>query len=286
MSQLQRTWLTIDCDDFRHVPANQGHPTRSKGDLKNTKKDLSGQFIAGMKGFERWMRSHNHPVSLFVIADLFESNQFSDWISSIVNIFSERITIGCHGLSHRSWSAWPEDYDGFKQALTEATRIIKQRVGENWRPWFRAPGGYIAPWMAKVIAESGFTVDTSINPSWMVKKKTGKGNNWKMVRESISKNKLIEREWLNMWSLPVNGPALSLFPLSIISKMAWKKLPPILSIEQALDAPNNPDFILSTVYWHLLDHGRKNGNWTPPIPNRIFSLGINQRNTESLKTVN
>ena len=89
-----------------------------------------------------------------------------------------------------------------------------------------------------------------------------------------------------MWSLPVNGPALSLFPLSIISKMAWKKLPSILSIDQALEAPNNPDFTLSTVYWHLLDHGRKNGNWTPPIPNRIFSLGTNQRNTESLKTAN
>lgn len=283
---MQRTWLTIDCDDFRHVPAHQGHPTRSKGDLKNTSKDLSEQFIAGMEGFESWMRSHNHPVSLFIIADLFESEQFSDWISSILDIFSNRITIGCHGLSHRSWSAWPEDNDGFKQALSEATRIIKQRAGENWRPWFRAPGGYIAPWMAKVIAESGFTVDTSINPSWLVKKKTGKGNNWKMVRESISRNNLIEREWLNMWGLPVNGPALSLLPLSIISKMAWKKLPSILSIEQSLDAPSNSDFTLSTVYWHLLDHGRKNGNWAPPIPNRIFSSGIIQRNTESLKTAN
>jgi len=286
VNQLHRTWLTIDCDDFRHVPANQGHPTRSKGNLSNAPNVLSEQFIAGMEGFEIWMNSHNHPVTLFIIADLFESSHFSDWVSSIINHYSNRLTIGCHGLSHRSWSAWPEDYDGFKQALAEATRIIKQRVGENWRPWFRAPGGYIAPWMARAISESGFTVDTSINPSWIVKKKAGKGNNWRKVRESISKNNLIEREWLNMWSLPVNGPALSLFPLSIISKMAWKKLPLILSINQALEAPSNPKFNLSTVYWHLLDHGRDNGNWAPPIPSRIFSLENNNENTESLKTAN
>ncbi len=282
---MERTWLTIDCDDFRHLPIQQGHPTRSKSNLEISATDLSQQFIAGMLGFENWMKNHNHPVTLFVIADLFDSPHFTEWLNSILSNFSDRITIGCHGLSHRSWSAWPEDYDGFKQALTEATAKIKNRVGENWRPWFRAPGGYIAPWMAKAIVESGFTVDSSINPSWLVKKKTGKGNNWKKVRKSISSTDLIEREWLNMWSLPVNGPALSMFPLSIISKMAWKKLPLILTTQQALEAPSNSEFILSTVYWHLLDHGRKNGNWTPPLPNKIF-LSNKTKNTESLKTAN
>jgi len=286
VSRLERTWLTIDCDDFRHVPANQGHPTRSRGHSKHSTNDLSEQFIAGMAGFENWMKSHNHPVTLFVIADLFESVHFTEWICSILTHFSNRITIGCHGLSHRSWSAWPEDSDGFKQALLTSSEIIKQKAGAHWRPWFRAPGGYIAPWMARVIADCDFTVDSSINPSWLVKRKAGKGNNWQEVRDSIADSKLIEREWLNKWGLPINGPALSLFPLSIISKMAWKKLPSILSIEQALDAPNNPDFTLSTVYWHLLDHGRQKGTWTPPIPSRILSSKNNQRNTESLKTAN
>ena len=285
MSQLERTWLTVDCDDFRHVPGQQGHPTRSKKNLEISTAELSQQFIAGMEGFGNWMKSHNHPVTLFVIADLFDSPHFTNWLSELLSTFSLRITIGCHGLSHRSWSAWSEDYDGFKQALFEATKIIKKRVGKNWRPWFRAPGGYIAPWMARAIAESGFTVDTSINPSWLVKRKTGEGNDWGKVRESISKANLIEREWLNMWSLPVNGPALSIFPLSIISKIAWKKLPSILTTQQALEAPSNSEFKLSTVYWHLLDHGRKNGHWSPPIPNKIFVNG-ETKNTESLKTAN
>ena len=286
MNQLNHTWLTIDCDDIRHVPKVQGHPTRSNSKVSSSREKLSQQFISGMNGFENWMDKHLSPVTLFIIADMFESKVFSKWVDSILNKYGDRITIGCHGLTHRSWSAWPEDSAGFSIALNKATEIIKQNVGKNWRPWFRAPGGYIAPWMAKVIAKSGYTVDSSINPSWLVRKKAGKGNNWKKVRESIVDSKIIEREWLNKWGLPVNGPALSLFPLSIIAKTAWRQIPPILSVTQALSAPENPSFNIDTIYWHILDHGRKNGNWSPPIPKSRFSMNINRSNTESLKTVN
>lgn len=272
MNQLRHTWLTIDCDDIRHVPKNQGHPSRSNPNTTNSREELSSQFRRGMIGFEKWMETHQSPVTLFIIADMFESEEFSEWVSSTIVKFSDRITVGCHGLTHRSWSAWPEDPSGFSTALRQASEIIQHNVGENWRPWFRAPGGYIAPWMAKVIAESGFTVDTSINPSWLVKKKAGKGNNWSKVRQSFDKNHIIEREWLNKWSLPVNGPALSIFPLSIIAKLAWRKIPRILSVKQALTAPENPSFNITTVYWHILDHSRKNGNWSPPISKHILSL--------------
>lgn len=286
MNQLNHTWLTIDCDDVRHVPKVQGHPTRSNSNGVGPTEKLSEQFIRGMNGFENWMDKHQSPITLFIIADMFESKQFSQWIASILNKYGDRVTVGCHGLTHRSWSAWPEDIGGFSTALSQATEIIKQHTGTNWRPWFRAPGGYIAPWMAEVIAKSGFTVDSSINPSWLVKKKAGKGNSWYDVRKSIYDNAIIEREWLNKWNLPVNGPALSLFPLSLIAKRAWRKIPPILSVKDALNAPENKSVQLATVYWHILDHGRKNGNWSPPIPNSRFSLNINRSNTESLKTVN
>lgn len=286
MNQLNHTWLTIDCDDIRHVPKVQGHPTRSNSKTPSSTEKLSRQFISGMNGFENWMDKHLSPVTLFIIADMFESKEFSKWVDSIITKYGDRITIGCHGLTHRSWSAWSEDSAGFSIALEKATEIIIQHVGKNWRPWFRAPGGYIAPWMAKVIAQHGYTVDSSINPSWIVKKKSGKGNNWKKVREAIIDSQIIEREWLNKWGLPVNGPALSLFPLSIIAKTAWRQIPPILSVKQALTAPENPSFNITTIYWHILDHGRKNGNWSPPIPNSRFSLNINRSNTESLKTVN
>lgn len=286
MNQLYNTWLTIDCDDIRHVPKNQGHPTRSNFDVEGTREQLSQQFRSGMIGFENWMETHQSPVTLFIIADMFESKEFSEWIELILNKFSDRITVGCHGLTHRSWSAWPEDITGFSTALRQASSILQTNVGKNWRPWFRAPGGYIAPWMAKVIAENGFTVDSSINPSWLLKKKTGKANNWDKVRQSFVADKIIEREWLNKWGLPVNGPALSIFPLSIIAKIAWKKLPPVLNIKQAHNAPSEPEFKLTTVYWHILDHGRKKGNWSPPIPNSKFSLKNEQRITESLKTAN
>ena len=272
MTQLYHTWLTIDCDDIRHVPKNQGHPTRSNSKTVDSSKLLSEQFRNGMNGFDKWMETHQFPVTLFIIADMFESDEFSKWMGSNITKFGDRITVGCHGLTHRSWSAWPEDVSGFSKALNRASEIIQQNVGDNWRPWFRAPGGYIAPWMAKVIAQSGFTVDTSINPSWVVKKKSGKGNNWGHVRDSIKQNGIVEREWLNKWGLPVNGPALSLFPLSIIAKIAWKKIPPVLSIQQSSVAPEDSAINLTTVYWHILDHSRKNGSWGPPLPKHILSL--------------
>ncbi len=286
MNFLNFTWLTIDCDDLRHIPSNQGHPTRSNNLARTKSTDLSKRFINGMNGFEKWMNSHASPVTLFVIADLFESKEFSTWMSSMLDTFGQRITIGCHGLSHRSWSAWPEDSEGFFQALSQAKEIIKSKVGVNWRPWFRAPGGYIAPWMAKVIAKCGFTVDSSINPSWLVKRKSGAGNNWAKVRQSITSSGLIEREWYNKWGLPVNGPALKLFPLSIISNIAWRNLPPILTTEQSMFAPSDNRYQITTVYWHILDHAGKNSNWKPPLSKSIFSYDVNEVDSESLKTVN
>ena len=105
MRVLRRTWFTIDTDDVRHVPSNQGHPTRSKPD--ETLPMISEQFRSGMKGLTSWLHGHEHPVTMFVIADQCESEEFVQMMNDLCSTFGERITIGCHGLHHRSWSAWP-----------------------------------------------------------------------------------------------------------------------------------------------------------------------------------
>ena len=81
------------------------------------------------------------------------------------------------------------------------------------------------PWMASVLAEAGYIVDTSVNPSWLVKSKAG-GARWKSVVDAMEKAGLTERPWLTRWGLPVNGPALFKFPLSINARRAWKKTRP------------------------------------------------------------
>jgi len=82
----------------------------------------------------------------------------------------------------------------------------------------------------------------------------------------MSKAGVVERAWATRLTLPVNGPALSLFPLWLIAKGAWKKTPALLSVSTLDEAVEDPDVDLATLYWHVLDHGRNNGSWAPPLP--------------------
>ena len=92
------------------------------------KYNLSEQFQLGLDAFEKWMSTHSHPITLFIIADLFESENFEKWFESFLAKHNSRITVGCHGLTHKSWSAWPDDNIGFSHALKTATSILKNTL--------------------------------------------------------------------------------------------------------------------------------------------------------------
>ena len=196
MRVLRRTWFTIDTDDVRHVPSNQGHPTRSKPD--ETLPMISQQFRSGMKGLTSWLQRHEHPITMFVIADQCESEEFVQMMNDLCSTFGDRITIGCHGLHHRSWSAWPEDREAFAQDLETSVTILKQHFPQHFRPWFRAPAGYIASWMIPVLVEQGFTVDSSINPSWLVIENMARANHG-----NLSKQQFMQHRWSNVHGKPV-----------------------------------------------------------------------------------
>ena len=159
---------------------------------------ISQQFRSGMKGLTSWLHSHEFPITLFVIADQCESEEFVQMMNDLCSTFGDRITIGCHGLHHRSWSAWPEDREAFAQDLETSVTILKQHFPQHFRPWFRAPAGYIASWMIPVLVEQGFTVDSSINPSWLVNRKYGKGESWKSVQATVHQHR-----WSNVHGKPV-----------------------------------------------------------------------------------
>ena len=262
MRVLPRTWLTIDTDDVRHVPSNQGHPTRSNPNP--TLPQLSEQFKSGMKGFTSWMRTHDYPLTLFVIADQCESEEFVQLMSTLCTEFGNRIQIGCHGLHHRSWSAWPKDVEAFSRDLSKSVSILEHHFPQHFKPWFRAPAGYIASWMIPVLVEHGFVVDSSINPSWLVSKKYGKGESWKTVQSTVKESKIVERQWKTRFSLPTCGPAQHIMGLRWNAKRAWSRLEKPLSIKE-IGFVENPKIELDTIYWHILDHARKDGTWIPPI---------------------
>ena len=217
-----------------------------------------------MDGFARWhlIQPRQRAATIFVIADQLDDDSFREWLAELL-LASPHITVACHGLNHRSWSAWGEDEKGFTTALRIAKQKIKQFAGAAWRPWFRAPAGYIAPWMSRVLASEGFTVDSSVNPSFLVERKAGKGNSWHQGKAAMESAGVVERPWLTSSIGPACGPALPLPILRGFAKRAWRR---ISSLPLASDA-NISDLSreVVTVYWHLDDHARSGGTWSPPL---------------------
>jgi peptidoglycan/xylan/chitin deacetylase (PgdA/CDA1 family) len=248
---VKPVWLTVDSDDLRHLPKHQGHPTRSKHPYSER---VSIKMQQAMKSFRQWLDTTRVPLTIFVIADQLSDDEFNNWLSDLIDEHPQ-VTIGCHGLNHRSWSAWAEDTEGFAAALLEAIQSIHTFAGDSFRPWFRAPAGYIAPWMAPIISEVGFELDSSINPSWLTRSKTGRWKNWHSVRKAIADSGLIEMEWLTHRGLPTCGPALTIPFLKGNARRAWRRLGPAVIQSEAE----------TTVYWHILDHAREDGKWLPPL---------------------
>lgn len=255
-----RTWCTVDTDDLRHVPSHQGHPTRSK--TKEALPDFSPQLQEGFRHFKQWMESNENAVTIFVIADQCDNKEFVSTIQDLETAFGGRVTIGCHGLTHRSWSAWPEDSERFSKDLKQATSLLKKHFPDSFRPWFRAPAGYISDWMAPLLSQQGYTVDTSVNPSWLVRKKANPSQ--MLVRKSMESHSILERQWKTRFSLPTCGPAQHIMGLRWNARQAWKGLEKPLGIDD-LHHIEDSKYELTTIYWHILDHARKDGRWTPPI---------------------
>ena len=262
------TWLSIDTDDLRHLPVHQGHPTRSRVPFAGAMSELSSTFVEGWEGFVQWMGRHDGAVTLFVISDMLDIEGFRLRLGEALQAFSGRLTVGCHGHTHRSWSAWGEDGEGFSSMLSTSTAALKKAAGDAFLPVFRAPNGYIAPWMAPVLAAHGYRIDSSVNPSLLVRRKAG-GARWSDVTAAMREANVTERAWLTRFGLPVNGPALFRFPLSLLARRAWAKAPPLLT-SMAEPSLADVDMELTTLYCHVLDFARQDGTWTPPLTGRTI----------------
>ncbi len=273
MRKIPPIWLTIDSDDVFHHPKYQGHPTRSKKKIDDSQ--ISEKLISAISRFKKWHLDNIHiPITIFVIAKQLECRIFKEKIANVMTISKNnngKIIIGCHGYQHKCWSAFEPNEKLFEKDLQKAKKILSEFAGSSWRPWFRAPGGYIAPWMAEVLKKLKFELDTSINPTILLSIKSGKSNTkfrfngWKSVDKAIKKVDIVERPWLTTFFslLPTCGPALHIPILRGFARQRWRKMSNSKSAteHEILD----PKTEITTVYWHLLDFNHKNGFWTPPL---------------------
>ena len=258
-------WLSVDTDDLCHHPKVTGHPRRSRSGGAVGAYQMSDRLTAALDGFACWRDGAGEgiAVTLFVIAEQLDDPRFAHRLSGLL-ADDPQLTLGCHGMHHRCWSAWPADEQGFASMLDEACQRLASFAGAGWRPWFRAPGGYIAPWMAKPLADSGFTLDSSINPTFLMSRKAGPERNWNAVSRALRKADLVSRPWRTAAGLPMCGPALRIPVLAQIARGRWRS-----STRRAQCADDatllDPDRPVVALYWHLLDHARRGGRWSPPL---------------------
>ena len=273
MKKLFPVWLTIDSDDVFHHPKFQGHPTRSKKQID--KKSISDEMILSFEKFDDWHQKNlDLPITIFLIGQQLECKKFKSFFKKILEKSKKnggQITIGCHGYTHTCWSAFKPNNEKFRNDLQIAKKIIKEFAETSWRPWFRAPGGYIAPWMAEILKLEKFELDSSINPTKFLSIKSGKSkkrfgfNGWDSVHKAMNNAGIIERPWLTTFypALPACGPALHFPFLKYFANSTWKKFTNYrVAIEDEIKDKNVE---ITTVYWHLLDFSKNKGKWTPPI---------------------
>ena len=262
---MSRTWLTVDTDDAHHRPWRQGHPTRSKDpDGQRTARQPSDAWIEAIGRFGDWVQQTGHAVTVFVIQDQLDQPHARKALLDLAARGGPLLTFASHGTSHRAWGAWPEDAAGLTAEVKRSFSANAEAFGEQARPWFRAPSGYVAPWMAEALAQAGVTVDSSVNPSRLVRRKAGPTRRWSDVMDAMSRANVVERSWHLHRGWPVCGPALHLPGLAGRARRAWQKLPPVLDATEVRSAVEGRDDV-TTVYWHMTDHVRRKGRWEPPL---------------------
>jgi RimJ/RimL family protein N-acetyltransferase len=258
-------WLSLDTDDTCHHPKRYGHPTRTKKGSTNLPYRMSESLEVGWNGFMKWRTGAGKglPVTLFVIAEQLDDERFATRLRTLLQS-DDLVTIGTHGNRHRCWSAWPEDKAAFHHDLSISISRLFTFAGDQFRPWFRAPGGYIAPWMVDVLSSEGIILDSSVNNSFLTRKKAGRQKDWGAVKIMLFRKGIVERQWKIWAGIPITGPALRIPILRIIAARRWRKI-----TQNTSCAPErvilDQNYVINSLYWHLLDHARDGGKWVPPL---------------------
>ncbi len=260
-----KVWLSLDTDDTCHHPKRYGHPTRTKAKVTESPYRMTEFLESGWKGFMQWRNGAGKglPVTLFVIAEQLDDERFANLLRMLLEN-DDLVTIGTHGNKHRCWSAWPEDSVAFHQDLSISISRLIEFAGDKFRPWFRAPGGYIAPWMADVLRRQGIILDSSINNSFITRRKAGINKDWRAVQNMLLRKGIVERDWSVWRGIPVTGPALRIPIIRNIAAWRWRNLTRKKSCasDQTIQ---NQNYSIVTLYWHLLDHARDDEKWEPPL---------------------
>jgi len=164
MSDDSRIALTVDVEDWYHLPPVTGAPRSRYDTVEDFFEDWDGRYDYLTEPTHRTLDlldEVNLRATFFVVGDIVDN--YSGLVSEIANRGHE---IACHGLHHacaidpdtKAPRFTPEE---FRDRLRTAKRKL-EHVSDQQVTGYRAPNAYIGGWMIDVLEEVGFTYDSSV----------------------------------------------------------------------------------------------------------------------------
>jgi peptidoglycan-N-acetylglucosamine deacetylase len=168
--------LTVDIEDWYHLPPITGAPTSKY-------KDVPGFFKSWNAPFDYLSIPTNKTLNLlqeldikatfFVVADVVQH-----YPGLVEKIVAEGHEIACHGL-HHACKIDPATKKPlmtkteFKERTLEAKEIL-EKISNKKIAGYRAPNAYVAGWMIDVLEEIGFKYDSSVSANSLYNKTDSK----------------------------------------------------------------------------------------------------------------
>ena len=168
------------------------------------------------------MKANDFPVTIFVISSQLENEKFRTLLSDIINSFPDRITLGCHGYDHRSWSSFELNVEKFSAMLEKSNRVMTNFDSSRYRKWFEHLQDILLHGWQNLSKKQVLLLILRYQSFFFIMNyKYGKSNH-KQALAAIDSSGLIEPLNVNAKWIAVCGPALFKFPFASIENLRGK----------------------------------------------------------------
>lgn len=157
--------ITVDIEDWYHLPAFTGVPTSRFRDVPTFFKIWNARYDYLSKPTLEVLdlfKEYKIKATFFIVADIID--HYPGLVQEIVKNGHE---IACHGL-HHACKIDPKtkrplmSKEEFKERTILAKKLLEQASGQKIIG-YRAPNAYIAGWMMDILEEIGFLYDSSVS---------------------------------------------------------------------------------------------------------------------------
>jgi peptidoglycan/xylan/chitin deacetylase (PgdA/CDA1 family) len=157
--------LTIDLEDWYHIPSVTGSPFSKFKDIDEFFRKWEGRYDYLTQPTMRVLNLldvYDLKATFFVVADVTEH-----YPGLVEQISGRGHEIACHGLHHacKINPATKESLmtqEDFEERTVKAKEILEKASGQEV-VGYRAPSGYVAGWMLDSLEKLGFRYDSSVS---------------------------------------------------------------------------------------------------------------------------